>query len=182
MRNSPIAFKVLDAFEQALQADDAIRETRADMGSEALRAQAAPLATRIYLRKRCAVGASASVPSCGMVLFGVAPGLAQVTRRARGTGTTLWRRCVRGAALQPNPQQARNRRSHARPRSTEIKQYAPKKQRADIRQAFTIARSVGVITNRQRCWRAPRRRNCVRISSNPRSGHQFNAVSAGRSD
>ena len=147
--------KVLDAFEQALRADDAIRETRADMeqregaSEHGLHRWQQGYDLRETLREwahlhQCLLAELESYSE-------VAPGLApEVTRRAR---EVLVRLCGEGAcesAARYNRLQQAEAAGRMRDLESAVKQLrALEKQRADIlrQAAHDLRGSVGVITN-----------------------------------
>lgn len=147
--------KVLDAFEQALRADDVIRETRADMeqregaSEHGLHRWQQGYDLRETLREwahlhQCILGELESYSE-------LAPGLApQVTRRAR---EVLVRLCGEGAcesAARYNRLQQAEAAGRMRDLESAVKQLrALEKERADIlrQAAHDLRGSVGVITN-----------------------------------
>jgi signal transduction histidine kinase len=147
--------KVLDAFEQALRADDAIRETRADMeqregaSEHGLHRWQQGYDLRETLREwahlhQCLLAELESYSE-------VAPGLApEVMRRAR---EVLVRLCGEGAcesAARYNRLQQAEAAGRMRDLESAVKQLrALEKQRADIlrQAAHDLRGSVGVITN-----------------------------------
>jgi signal transduction histidine kinase len=147
--------KVLDAFEQALQADDAIRETRADLeqregaSEHGLHRWQQGYDLRETLREwahlhQCIL---AELESYSEITPGLAP---DVTRRARAA---LVRLCGEGAcesAARYNRLQQAEAAGRMRDLESAVKQLrALEKERADIlrQAAHDLRGSVGVITN-----------------------------------